>query len=420
MIDVLLAVLFSLLAVVNAAALAIFFYPERKSHSRFCPPLSVIIPAHNEEKFIAGTINSALDARYKNRREVIVVDDGSTDRTSDVVKSVARKNRNVRLFRIPHSGKSAAINHGIRMARFGTIAYVDADSSLEKNSLIELVRPLAERNTVISTGIIRARQTKNPLTWFQDIDYISSSSWRYVCSKVRATYVAPGFAAFKKRAVVKIGGFSSDTLTEDIDTAIILRRAGHGAAMTKAVIFTSVPSTLKSLVRQRMRWGRGTIQVAKKHSDIIFSPKTSTVGMYSFPMHLFWYAFALLYLPFALYWIASSYLSSVTSILSAGTLVFLLKWFTVYGILDLFYQVYTGAYALTPLLASVLISWSLSFVYLLASFKKFSAYSWKLLAYVVMFPYYWLMFTIQALALVYESASAKRSSNVWKKHEGNL
>ena len=409
-------VLFSSLVFVNVVMIIVFLFPDKKTKSGFCPPVSVIIPAHNEEKYIASTIRSVQSSEYKNKKEIIVVDDGSRDNTAKIVRDIAKKSRNVRVFSIKHSGKSEAINYGIRKAKFDIIAYVDADSALEKESLLRLVEPLAAENTAISSGIIRARPTNNPLSWFQDLDYIVSSSWRYVCSKLNAIYIAPGFAAFKKKFILKVGGFSKDTLTEDLDTTLVLRKAGYDAAMTKAVIFTSVPSTLVGLVRQRIRWGRGSIQSAKKHSDVIFSRKRGLFGIYTFPMHLFWYIFALIYMPFAIYWVITVYLSSSLSAL--GTILFIVKWFTVYGIADLFYNILNGSYTLTPLLASIMMSWLLSFTYLLLSMKKFSGFSWRAFSYIIMFPYYWINFMIQGLVLVYESLTHS-SGNIWNKRGGN-
>ena len=417
MIDTFLTILFFSLAAVNIAMLAGFLIPDKTRKTRFSPPLSVVIPAHNEEKYIAGTIKSVIKSKYANKLDVIVVDDGSTDSTSSIVGSLSRENKNLRLLKIRHSGKSIALNYGIRKAKFNIVAYIDADSSLAENSLSKLVMPLENEDIVISSGVIRARQTRNPLTWFQDIEYIVSSGWRYVCSKFNATYIAPGFAAFRKDAVLRAGGFSSDTLTEDIDTTITLRKAGHGAVMSSAVMFTSVPSTLKGLVKQRIRWGRGTIQTAKKHTDIIFSQKFKAVGMYGFPIHMFWYVFAFLYMPFAFYWAASAYLN-LPSAMPLDTLIFLLRWFTVYGIFDLLYNVIVGSYALTPLIFSILLSWAASFAYLLMSMKKLSAFNWKFLSYVLMFPYHWLMFTVQGFVFVYETL-IRSSGNIWNKVDGN-
>ena len=418
MIDYFLFILFSFLAAANAVLIFLFLLPSRKFGESFSPPISIVVPAHNEERYIAETIRSIQHAKYKNKKEIIVIDDGSTDGTARVVREIAKKTNNIKLFSIRHSGKSAALNYGIRKSSYDIIAYLDADSFLGKNSLKELVKPLADKNIAISSGIIRARHTKNPLTWFQDIEYVASSGWRYACDKIDATYIAPGFAAFKKSAVMKVGGFSRDTLTEDIDTTLELRKAGYGAAMSRAVMFTSVPSGIRSLMKQRIRWGRGSIQTAKKHSDMIFSKKSKMVGVYSFPMHLFWYLFALVYMPFAIYWVSSAYLGTMINFVSFYTLIFFIKWFTIYGMADLFYNILTGAYALTPLLFSIISSWALSFTYILLSMRKFKAFSWKGISYFIIFPYYWAIFVVQGLVLIYEMFS-RGSVNIWGKFAGN-
>ena len=408
MMDIFLTVLFSLLAAVNAILLCLFLLPDRV-YGKFCPPLSVIIPAHNEEKYISKTIESVLKSDYRNTMEIIVVNDGSTDKTAEIVGALSRTQKKIRLFSLKHSGKSAALNFGIKKARYETVAFVDADSTLEKKSLMKLVQPLAGRDVSISSGVIRARHT-GILSWFQDIDYISSSGWRYACDKIGATYISPGFAAFKKKDLLKVGGFSGDTLTEDLDTTLIMREGGYGAAMTRAYMFTSVPSTLRSLVRQRVRWGRGSIQNAKKHSGLIFS--RNRIGFYSFPMHLFWYPFSLFYLPFAIYWMFAVYFSSSIS-LPFATLMFFVKWVTVYGIADLAYNIFTGAYQLNALLVSILLSWGLSFIYLVAAARKFSAFSWKMLSYLIIFPYFWVTFAVQAYSLVRELLSPGKGKNLW-------
>ena len=189
-----------------------------------------------------------------------------------------------------------------------------------------------------------------------------------------------------------------------------MREGGYGAAMTRAYMFTSVPSTLRSLVRQRVRWGRGSIQNAKKHSGLIFS--RNRIGFYSFPMHLFWYPFSLFYLPFAIYWMFAVYFSSSIS-LPFATLMFFVKWVTVYGIADLAYNIFTGAYQLNALLVSILLSWGLSFIYLVAAARKFSAFSWKMLSYLIIFPYFWVTFAVQAYSLVRELLSPGKGKNLW-------
>ena len=401
MIELLMTVLFSALAVVNAIVLVLFLLPDKK-YGAYTPPVSVIIPAHNEASTIKSTIASVLASDYKGKMEIIVVNDGSKDKTADAIKSV----RGVRLFSIRHSGKAAALNFGINKAKYDTIVFLDADSQLLKNSISLLVQPLADRNIAVSSGVILAKQSKNPFSWFQSLDYVVFSGWRYACSKINATYVAPGFGAVRKSALHTVGGFSKDTLTEDIDTTLMLRKSGYGAAMTLSTMLTSTPASFRSFIRQRLRWGRGTIQTAKKHKDMMF--RSNTLGMYGFPMHMFWYPFALVYLPLSFYWMAHSFLAY------GGGIMFFLNWLTIYGIFNLFSNVASGTYALSPIIASVMLSWALSFVYFLLTMRKFSAFSWKILSYLIIFPYNWLVFGVQGITLVTELFSRKRG-NVWTK-----
>ncbi|MBI4170155.1 MAG: glycosyltransferase family 2 protein [Candidatus Aenigmarchaeota archaeon] len=415
--ELILTVLFAALAAVHIVAIAIFLLPARRmGKSTYTPPVSIIIPAHNEARFIAATIQSILNADYPSKKEVLVIDDGSSDETAEIVKALSRKNKAVRLFSIPHSGKAKALNYGLEKARFETVVCMDADSSIEKQSLLALVQPLADPKTGASSGAIRVKYN-GLFTWFQDIDYIVSSGWRHICSKLNSTYVTPGFAAFKKSALEKIHGFSNDTLTEDIDVTIRLRKAGFHAVMSRAVIHTAAPSSLTGLVKQRIRWGRGSMQVAKKHSDILFSRSLNFIGNYAFPMHLFWYAFALMYIPFAVYWFVGNFISQPLSLASVELLA---KWFTIYGIADVVVNILTGAYALTALMSAIILSWLFSFLYLLLNMARFG-FTWRtLVAYLFIFPYYWLLLAVQAVVLVAESSSSKRVTNKWNKNEGNV
>lgn len=410
--------LFAALFAVQGAAFLIYISARRKAEKSFFPPLSVLIPAHNEEKDIAATLKSILSNGYAGKKEIIVIDDGSTDNTADAVRRIAGKHKGVRLLSIQHSGKASALNCGLKAAKFDCVAILDADSALEKGSLRELVAPLDRCSA--ASGIIRAKCTKNPLTWLQDIDYIISSGWRATCSKINANYSMPGFAAFRKDALLSAGGFSRDTLTEDLDIGLALRKAGHKTTMTAATMRTTVPATPLRLLKQRFRWGRGSIQTAKKHSDMLFSRRFAFVGTYAFPMHLFWHVFALLYLPLLFYWFLGDYFSyflASGAAYSFDALLFLVRWLTIYGVAELLYGVAAGTYALTSLTAAILASWLVSFAYFLMLVLRLSRASWRTFAaYVIVFPYYWFILAVQGASTLYELFSRKRALNRWDKN----
>ncbi|MBU4405983.1 MAG: glycosyltransferase family 2 protein, partial [Candidatus Altiarchaeota archaeon] len=217
MIDLILIVIFSVLIVLHGSWIFLLLYPERKKYDEISPDISIIMPAHNEEGIIESTINSVLEAEYSGKREIIVVNDGSSDRTAEIVRGLAEKDERIRLYETNHVGKAKAINRGVENATNEIVVVLDADSMLDSEALVKIVKPFSDKRVGGVSGIIRAIQTNNPLTWFQDLEYIVTSGWRYTCNRLDSTYIFPGFAAFRKGALLETGGFSSDTLSEDFE-----------------------------------------------------------------------------------------------------------------------------------------------------------------------------------------------------------
>jgi len=386
----------------------------------FFPNLSIILPTHNEEKVIEDTIKSIFNAEYSSKKEIIVVNDGSTDNTANIVKKLRKKYPQVRLFNRKHQGKAASLNFGVQHARFNTLIFLDADSSIGKDSLKEIVQPLTNKKVAAVSGVIRANLTKNPLTWFQDFEYSMTSGWRYICNKINSTSVIPGFMAIKKQALKKIGGFSLDTLTEDFDIALNLRKTGYDIAMSpKAVIYTNVPTSFKQLFSQRFRWGRGTLQVVKKHSDILFSRKFGLLGSYILPTHIFWYIFSITYIPSVLYWMFNDYYKyffSYNNIISWSVFEYFFKWFTSYGMFDLIYKTFTGAYQFNLVFLFTITSFILTNIFTLLVFFKLSKPSWRhLVVFFFLFPYNVLVIFIQCVSWLYELNKKNKSYNKWEK-----
>jgi cellulose synthase/poly-beta-1,6-N-acetylglucosamine synthase-like glycosyltransferase len=422
--SLLLIILFSLLLFLNLSWIAVFFLAKRKHYEKdFQPNISVLLPAHNEEKVIADTIKSLLASEYKGKIEVIVINDGSTDNTEGVVKEMQKKDKRIRLFRTNHVGKSRALNFGATKARYDYLLFLDADSVVEKQTIKEIVKPLQDERIAASSGQVRVKLTANPLTWFQDFEYILSSGWRYLCSLIDSVSVLPGFFATKKKVFLEIGGFSADTLTEDFDITLSFKKKGYEAAVNpKAVMYTTCPSSLKQLAKQRLRWGRGNIQVIRKHRDVLFSKKHKILGYYVLPTHIFWYIFSLLYLPSVFYWMFSDYYKyffSTGNYFSAEARLFFLKWFCSYGMFDLMYKVIKGVYSLTPLLAITVINYVATLFYNILLFAKMGRLKLlHLLAYLFIFPYYLFIISVQFFTVIYESLNLlmkRKAENKWTK-----
>jgi cellulose synthase/poly-beta-1,6-N-acetylglucosamine synthase-like glycosyltransferase/peptidoglycan/xylan/chitin deacetylase (PgdA/CDA1 family) len=242
------------------------------SRVRHWPAVSVVIPAYNEELGIAATVQSLFTSGYPDL-DIVVVDDGSTDRTADVVAGLGLPG--VRLIRQANAGKPAALNAGIRLARHDTVVLVDADTVFEPGAVQALVAPLATaRRSMVGavSGNTKVGNRRGLLGRWQHIEYVIGFNLdRRMYDILQCMPTVPGaIGAFRRQALDSVGGFSAATLAEDTDATIALGRAGWRVAYAEdARAFTEAPSTLAALWRQRYRWSYGTMQAVWKHKAAI-------------------------------------------------------------------------------------------------------------------------------------------------------
>jgi cellulose synthase/poly-beta-1,6-N-acetylglucosamine synthase-like glycosyltransferase len=418
--DQLVSLISIILIIIHGSLLYILlFVKEKNINYKFSPKITILIPAHNEEEIIDKTIQALLDDNYPNQKEIIILNDGSTDKTSKIVSRYSKKNPLVKLINLKHKGKSGAINTGIKRAKNDFIIILDADSLVQKNSISEIIKPLKDKKVGASAGYIRAIKNKNPLTWFQDFEYIISSGWRYLCTKINGNTIVPGFSAFRKKVLMEMGGFSSETLSEDFDIVVNMKKFGYETRTTKAaVMFTDVPKNFKSLIKQRIRWSRGTIQVLKKNFKFLFSRKSEVMGVYSIPTIFYWYVHAMLFVPLTFYQIVYYFYDSgmVNNPFCFSTLLYLFKWFSVYGMIDLTKNVILGIYPLTFVLFLVIFSFYLSFIYTISLFLKYKKPDLKdFFVYFFFPPYNIFNLSIMFGSMGYEIFSRK-SHNIWTKN----
>ena len=261
----------------------------RAAHARFDaafhPPVTVIIAAYNEEKVIARTVESILRNGYADL-ELVVVDDGSKDATLDVLRSRFGEHRNVLILTQPNGGKSAALNNAIAHAQNEILIAVDADTIFRPGAIGMLVRHFADAQVGAVSGNARVGNRRRWITRFQSIEYIYGFNLdRRALDLLNAITVVPGaVGAWRKSLVVKQGGFGNDTLAEDTDLTLKLRRAGYAIRYEeKAVAFTEAPEDTRGLAKQRFRWAFGTLQAAWKHRDALFVPKYGSLGFVALP-----------------------------------------------------------------------------------------------------------------------------------------
>ncbi|OGN95617.1 MAG: hypothetical protein A2Y89_06870 [Chloroflexi bacterium RBG_13_51_18] len=259
------------------------------------PPMTVLIPAYNEEKVISRTIESILEASYPNK-EIIVIDDGSKDRTYQIAMGYA--NRGVKVIHRPNGGKATALNHGILFSRGEIIVIVDADSQITKNTLVELVKPFRDPAVAAVAGNIKVLNRRNFLTNCQALEYIASINiYRRALDVFGSVTVVPGALGAYRREILQSGGsYDPDTLVEDFDVTIKALKTGQIVqASTSAISYTEAPLAVKDFMKQRLRWYRGNFQAMWKHRDAIFNSRYGFLQKLSFP-HM---VISMIFLPLA-------------------------------------------------------------------------------------------------------------------------
>lgn len=314
---------------------------ERKMHgepflrAHPMPPVSVLIAAYNEEGNVVRTVRSALDQEHP-RHEVIVVNDGSTDRTLEVlvrefeleehpsalgavgalpaqaVRTIYRSRRwpNLRVIDKENSGKADSLNAGLNLSRCPFFCTVDADTLLEPDALVRLCGPLLEKpeETAGATGMVRLRNgctvrdgflvrrdlPKSFLGSIQALEYLRAYSIGRIAWNARnaQTIVSGTFSLYRKDWVVRLGGYHRYAIGEDVDLNLRLHKflleSGRRYRMPyvlSARCLTQAPEDLRSLARQRARWHQGLAAAVRLNAGMLFRRKYGRVGTAALPFY---------------------------------------------------------------------------------------------------------------------------------------
>jgi cellulose synthase/poly-beta-1,6-N-acetylglucosamine synthase-like glycosyltransferase len=294
-------------------------------------PISVLIPAADEEKSIVDTVRSLLMINY-GEFEIIVINDGSTDETltrlidvyelrrmdrpykrtipTDEVRAVygSLAHPNLTVVDKAKAGKADALNVGINLARYPLYCSIDADSIIEDNALLRVVKPFLEKpiETIAAGGIVRivngcevkdGRVTRialsdRALPILQVVEYLRAFlTGRVGWSSLQSLLIISGaFGIYKKQEVIEIGGYAHETDTEDLELVVRLhehmrrkKRKYRVVFVPDPVCWTEAPETLPVLARQRNRWHRGLLQTIWLHKRMLFNPAHANVGLFAFP-----------------------------------------------------------------------------------------------------------------------------------------
>lgn len=252
-------------------AIAVFVAARRHVRTRRRPwgrpvtePVSIIVPAYNESAGIEAAVRSLLASDHQV--EVIVVDDGSTDGTADIVEALDLPG--VRVIRQQNAGKPAALNTGIAAASCNLLVMVDGDTVFEPDAVRMIVQPFANRRVGAVSGNAKVVNRGGLLGRWQHIEYVVGFNLdRRLFDLAECMPTVPGaVGAFRREALLRVGGVSDITLAEDTDLTMALCRDGWRVVYEeRAVAWTEAPASLGALWKQRYRWCYGTLQAMWKH-----------------------------------------------------------------------------------------------------------------------------------------------------------
>lgn len=293
-------------------------------------PVTIVVPAHNEEVTIQSTVQSLLSLEY-TLYEIVIVDDGSTDQTAQLLRETFRMHQVTRPihrsipcqeavavfetqeFKVPitlickkNGGKADALNMGINASRYPYFICMDADSVLQYDSLEKIVRPVLEDGNVVAVGgavrpcngaeiqngrVISYHMPRQILPCMQVLEYDRSFlAARILFDKFNGSIIISGaFGLFKKSVVIDAGGYDATTMGEDMELVVKLHVfcREHGLAYrvryaTDAICWTQAPEKLEDLCKQRRRWHIGLFQTMTRHRRMLANPKYGLVGLISY------------------------------------------------------------------------------------------------------------------------------------------
>ncbi len=251
---------------------------------RKLPSLTVLIPAFNEQETIAKCIESVLDAAYpKKLLEVIVINDGSTDSTLQIAKRYQKNG--VKVIDKKNSGKADSLNAGLKIAKGEYVATLDSDSFIDKDAFKQMLGHFESKDVAAVTSVLRVYEPRNILQEFQKVEYLYMVFTRKLLSFMDSVTVTPGpMSLFRREVFRKVGDFDATCMLEDQEMAFRLQKNNYRIASSmSATVSTVVPSDLKGLLRQRIRWNRGGLRNLIKHYYLV-SPKYGDFGLFTIPV----------------------------------------------------------------------------------------------------------------------------------------
>ncbi|MBV1910605.1 MAG: glycosyltransferase family 2 protein [Kangiellaceae bacterium] len=264
--------------------IASLFYPvveqlrDGRNLRPFTGKVSILVPAYNEEVGISKTLESITKTNYPDF-EIIVINDGSTDNTSEQISQFIRETQcsdgptiSIKSLKLRNGGKARALNAGLRIATGDLIITIDADCLVDKHAVTEMVKSFNHPDVGAVAGNVVVGNRRKPIEVIQQLEYLSGFFFRRADSIFNSVYIIGGAAAaYRKSTLDNVGGFDHNIITEDIEMSTRILSHGYKTRYAaNAVVYTEGPSDIKGLCNQRLRWKYGRFLTFIKHRNLFF------------------------------------------------------------------------------------------------------------------------------------------------------
>ncbi|MES2007042.1 MAG: glycosyltransferase [Patescibacteria group bacterium] len=287
------------------------------------PSISMVVPCFNEGKTLRATITSLLLMEYpKEKLEILVIDDGSTDDTGIIGQEMARLHpENVSYFYKENGGKYTALNFAIERSQSELIGCLDADSFAERDALIEVIKRFEEDEEIMAiVPTMKVHNAKSPLEVMQMAEYTFGIFVKKMLDNLGAISVLPGpFSIYKREVFSKVGIFRHAHNTEDMEIAFRIQK--HGLKIVNAhnaFVYTTVPKSIMALVKQRTRWTQGFLQNAQDYWYMFLNPRFGNFGLLVLPLGMALFFGALYMTGYLLFKLVETVVLKVTGIVATG------------------------------------------------------------------------------------------------------
>ena len=266
--------------------------PAQKSRAQpsYFPSITMMVPCFNESQTLAQTVHSLLALEYpKEKVKIMIIDDGSTDSTRAIGETLAAQHSQVKFFHKENGGKYTALNLGIEHATTELVGCLDADSFVAPDAMLEVAKRLESDKSIMAlTPSMQVYKPRKIIERMQAVEYTFGIFYKKMFDNLAALNVLPGpFSIYKREVFAKIGLFRHAYNTEDMEIAF--RMHANGLKIVNAhtaYVYTTVPNTVRKLVKQRTRWSQGFLQNSRDYSYMYFNRAFGNFGMLILPFSL--------------------------------------------------------------------------------------------------------------------------------------